>query len=302
MNREEYINQLKNNLSQLSEEEITDAVNYYSAYFEEAGDDQKVISELGSPQELSESIKEKISKEQAENFSEQKEGDGAYKSQKSSDALYYEFDSGKVKNLYLNFGTADIVMISGNNFAVETRGVEKDALNCYLGSDGTLTVNNSRRLNLNFFSAKNNRLIPRILLTFPKSAELEKFKITIGAGNCRGKDILLKCNSGKIDVGAGNLVLKSVIGGKIDFHCGMGNLDFEGRVTGKSSVDCGMGAVKLNLKGDESDYSYDLKLGLGDFKFNDEKKSGVGQMINNNQKENHFSVKCDMGSVNIKIS
>ena len=82
-------------------------------------------------------------------------------------------------------------------------------------------------------------------------------------------------------------------------RCGMGNLNVEGAIKGKSNIDCGMGAVKLELSGSESEYSYDAQVGLGDFKFNDEKKSGVCQVYASERKANHFSVNCGMGSVNI---
>ena len=85
-------------------------------------------------------------------------------------------------------------------------------------------------------------------------------------------------------------------------RCGMGNLNLEGTMKGKSNIDCGMGAIKLELKGNSSDYSYDAKVGLGDFKFNDEKRSGVCQVYAGTRKENHFSVNCGMGSVNIKMN
>lgn len=69
----------------------------------------------------------------------------------------------------------------------------------------------------------------------------------------------------------------------------------------KTNIDCGMGNLKLNLFGNEKDYSYDVKLGLGNFKFNKEKRSGTYQSFDENKKENHISVNCGMGNVNIEI-
>ena len=104
-----------------------------------------------------------------------------------------------------------------------------------------------------------------------------------------------------MNVDAGNLVLDGIFGGKINMRCGMGNLEFKGSVTGIVNLDCGMGSVNLKLKGDPKSYSYDAKVGLGDFRFNGEKKSGVCQIYNNQKLANHFSVNCGIGSVNIKI-
>ena len=306
MNRDEYIKQLESNLLSLTEDEKAEAVQYYSDYFDEANDDQKVIEELGSPEELAKTITEKFANALVganKNKSEEKDDDEKKFSQSSAQALYYDFDQDSVKNLYLSFSTAEVVIISGSKYAVESRGIESQALNCHLSSDGTLTINNSKRLNFNFWSHdRSRRVVPRILVTIPNKAKLEKFQIMIGAGNCITKNINFNCSNGNIEVGAGNLVIGSVEGGKIDFRCGMGNLLFEGILKGNSNVDCGMGSVKLNLKGNPADYSYDIKLGLGDFKFNNEKKSGVCKIFNNQVKENHLSVNCGMGSVNIQIN
>lgn len=307
MNREEYIKQLKNNLLSLTDAEQEEAIKYYSDYFEEANDDQKVISELGSPEELAKTITERFANalvgrkgEDSENKDD--ESGSEYSRDSSAQALYYEFSKSSVKNLCMSFSTADVVLIPGSKYAVESRGIEESALNCHLGNDGTLTINNSKRLNFNFWSHdRSRRVVPRILVTIPSKARLEKFKLLIGAGNCRSKDIGLTCEKGNIEVGAGNLVLSAVDGGKMDFRCGMGNLSFDGSLKGRCNLDCGMGSVKLNLKGSPSDYSYDIKLGLGDFKFNNEKKSGVCKVFDNQMKENHLSINCGMGSVNIQI-
>ena len=303
MTREEYLSRLKNNLLSLTDEERDEALKYYSDYFEEANDDEKVIRELGSPDELSKSIVERfanalVGKNHEEKSDEEKTSGASYSP--SNDAMYFEFDKSKVHNLIMNFGAADIAIISGEKYAVETRGIEQSAFNCYLSEDGTLNINNSKRLNFNFWSHDRRRLVSRILITVPNGAKLEKLRATVGAGNLRSQDISISCESGNLEVGAGNLMLKSVYGGKIDFRCGMGNIVFDGSVSGRCNVDCGMGNVKITTKGNPEDYSYDIKLGLGDFKFNEEKRSGVSQVINNQKKQNHFSVNCGMGNVNIQ--
>ena len=52
MNREEYLAELKKLLKSLTLDEQNEALQYYADYFDEADDDQKVIAELGSPEEL----------------------------------------------------------------------------------------------------------------------------------------------------------------------------------------------------------------------------------------------------------
>ena len=303
MTKEEYLNQLKTHLNALTQDELTEALQYYSDYFEEANDDQKVINELGSPEELAKIIIEKFA-----NVPVKTEGEAEDSQKKEShdseqnENLYFEFEPEKVQKLVLNFGAADVVLISGNKYSIETRGVPADCVNFYLSQDGILTVNNNKRLNFNFWGHnRGSRIVPRFLVTIPENANLNSFKVTIGAGNFRTKGCSVSSHNVHFDVGAGNLVFGRIISEKTNIRCGMGNLEVSGDLKGITTIDCGMGAVKLDLNGNPSDYSYDIKLGLGDFKFNSEKRSGVCRMYNNEKKKNHFSVNCGMGSVVIKI-
>ena len=51
MNRHEFIDELKNRLRRLPYDEVKEAVEYYEAYFDDAGEEneQAVLAELGSP-------------------------------------------------------------------------------------------------------------------------------------------------------------------------------------------------------------------------------------------------------------
>ena len=291
----------------LSSDEQAEAIQYYSDYFDEADDDEKVMRELGTPEELAKTIIEKFAnalvdtKKAGEGDSEQEES-SASSDGYSIDALYFEFEKSQVKNLSLDFGAAEVAVIEGNKYCIETRGLPEEALNCYLNKEGTLVVSNAHRFNLNFWSHnRRSRIVPRVLVTLPANASVGKLRIGVGAGKLVSRKLSLSCNSGNINVDAGNLVLDGIFGGKINMRCGMGNLEFKGSVTGNVNLDCGMGSVNIELKGDPKSYSYDAKVGLGDFRFNGEKKSGVCQIYNNQKLENHFSVNCGMGSVNIDI-
>lgn len=58
MDKYDYIDTLKRNLSELSEDERTSAIDYYKELFEDAGseNEQELINKLGSPQELAANI------------------------------------------------------------------------------------------------------------------------------------------------------------------------------------------------------------------------------------------------------
>ena len=310
MTREEYLTALKNNIQSLTVDEQNEAIQYYSDYFDDAGDDAKVMEELGTPEEVAVLIREKFSntlvKNEKSNGGNDNENSGNQDSGSTGryEALYYEFKTSDIKNIEFGFGAAEVVIITGKKYSVETRGISKENLLCRIDGAKTLVVKNLNKLSgLNFFTHNGpSRIVPRILISIPENAKIERFKAGIEAGNFIAKDVSLSFEKGNIDVGAGNCVLKTINGKDLDLRCGMGNLNIEGSIKGRSNIDCGMGAIKLELSGNENDYSYDAKVGLGDFKFNNEKRSGVCQVYANTRKENHFSVNCGMGSVNIRMN
>ena len=310
MNRDEYIKNLRTFIQPvLTLEEQEEALQYYMDYFEEADDDEKVMKELGTPEELAKTIIEKFAnvpvasvKEKNTNDNSEDEDENERQEQFGFDALYYSFPKDKVRCLNLGFGASEVVMVSGDEFSVETRGVQKQFMRCNLSSDGVLTINNHKGFNLYFFShERRTRIIPRVLITVPENFDFDKVKIAVGAGKFELKDCQLKYRSADFSVSAGDLRLNSVCGNKTDIHCGIGNFVLSGKLFNKINVDCGMGSVKLSLKGKPSDYSYDAKVGIGEFKFNDEKKNGLCQSLCDVKKDNHFSVNCGMGSVNITV-
>ena len=309
MTRDEYLNELKSSIMSLSSDEQAEAIQYYSDYFDEADDDEKVMRELGTPEELAKTIIEKFAnalvdtkKDSGSGKNDSAEEEDGNPAGCSIDALYFEFNKSEVKNLSMDFGAAEVVLIEGEKYCIETRGLPQEAMNCYLNKEGTLVVSNSHRFNLNFWSHnRRSRIVPRILVVIPRNASIEKLRISVGAGKLTSRRLSLSCQSGNISVDAGNLVLDGIFGGKINMRCGMGNFEYKGSVTGNVNIDCGMGSMNLELKGEPKNYSYDAKVGLGDFRFNGDKKSGVCQIYNNQKLENHFSVNVGMGSVNIKI-
>lgn len=65
MNRSEFMFQLAQHLADLSQAERSEALKYYQDYFDDAGpeNEQRIIEELGAPEDVAASIKEGISSE-----------------------------------------------------------------------------------------------------------------------------------------------------------------------------------------------------------------------------------------------
>lgn len=96
MDKKEFLEQLLNSLSSLPKEEREEALLYYEEFFEDAGTvyEQDVISELGSPQKLAESIMNDsaINDERGlvlkQNFTENTKSKGSSTSYKSEGKTY----------------------------------------------------------------------------------------------------------------------------------------------------------------------------------------------------------------------
>lgn len=75
MNRKEFLSQLEQMLSDVSETERREALDYYENYFEDAGpeNEAKIIEELGSPRKAADSIKKDLF---GENYNAYNAGNG----------------------------------------------------------------------------------------------------------------------------------------------------------------------------------------------------------------------------------
>lgn len=92
MNKEEFLRQLEQLLSGITEEERADAVAFYRSYFEDAGEENEaaIVAELESPQKVAESILKNLGIE----------GNGGYyNSFANRDSEYYNNINQAVNNL-----------------------------------------------------------------------------------------------------------------------------------------------------------------------------------------------------------
>lgn len=92
MNKEEFLGQLEQLLTGISEEEKADALAFYRSYFEDAGEENEasIIAELESPEKVAESIRKNLGLE--------KNG-GYYNSFANRDAEYYRNLNNTMQNI-----------------------------------------------------------------------------------------------------------------------------------------------------------------------------------------------------------
>lgn len=311
MNREQYLTKLKNLLPALTEEERNEALQYYSDYFDEAGDDEKVIAELGSVEEVAQSIIDKFAgvpattKKSSESEDNNDDFENIYT--RADDALCFDFENKDIRALDMKLGGCMAVFVKGKQWMVESRGLLSDEIECRVKNDGTLVLNNVNGVKrFHFFGFFNHdrktRHVPRILITIPENASVRKVNLKIGAGNFLFKDAELAADEMFCNIGAGNLSMTGTKINNLKMTCGMGNITFAGSIGKNLILDCGMGNIKMDLKGNEDDYSFDCKVGLGDFRFGDKTYSGVQTIMANYKKDKHVSANAGMGSIRINFN
>jgi len=220
----------------------------------------------------------------------------------TSNCLYFSFEGQDIKSIFLDFSFANIVVIEGESFSVESRGITNSNLICKVKEDGTLIIKNDNLLEqFDFTKHDRRKFIPRILVTIPKDFYFESWRVNLNAGSFLANEINSSCKSGAIRVNAGQIRINSLKGGKIDFACAAGSINFSGNLEGRSNVDCGMGSINLNIKDSINNYSCDARVGLGSVKLNEELLSTLGHSYADKICDNHISVNCGMGSVNLNI-
>lgn len=329
MTKKQYLSIVEKNIQALTAEERKEALEYYSNYFDDADDDDKVIDELGDPEALARIIVEnfecvpaKISKKKKSKKTSGETDDGikyeavddddetvneekAYSEKDgfdySQEKMCFEFDNSKVVNLGVVVGAGQFCIKSGKNYKVETKGISKKDFRCDVNDAGTLIIENKKLPgNLKKYGhAIKNKWCPRVLVTVPEDAEVKNLKIALGAGQLTTTGLKINAEKTIIDLSAGELTADGITSESTNIRCSMGTIDVSGTFKGYTKVDCVMGAIKVRTTGTTRTYSCDTKIGMGTVRYGDEKRNGFSENITEPKKKNHFFVKVGMGDVKI---
>lgn len=134
----------------------------------------------------------------------------------------------------------------------------------------------------------------------PENMSLDKIKINMSAG--RAKIDNIKADKIEVDSAAGDLSINHIECDKFDLDTSMGNTSIKYLTANKINADCGMGNVKMLLNGRESDYNYNIDVGLGNINIGGEKFSGIAKkQSHRNDGMKKLDVDCGLGNVDIEM-
>lgn len=140
-----------------------------------------------------------------------------------------------------------------------------------------------------------------LVIQVPEGDILREASFKIGAGVLGIEN--LKADSLDISIGAGEAVVKQFETAELDVECGAGEGTLKGIVKEEASVHCGVGEVNLALSGNQKDYDYRLKYGIGELTVGDDSYEGFGgkRSIDNGTGK-LIDIECGVGLVEVTFT
>lgn len=146
----------------------------------------------------------------------------------------------------------------------------------------------------------NNNKNAQVDVYIPESIALEKIKLEMSAG--RTKVYGVKAEKVDIDAAAGVLTVENIECKEFDLDSSMGNTIIRYLTSRDIHVDLGAGNLKMLLNGVESEYNYNVDVGLGNVKIGNEKFSGIAdKKTTNSHRPRTMDIDCTMGNVKVEM-
>ena len=215
----------------------------------------------------------------------------------------------EIKNLDIDVGLAELYLTTGSGDDIDIR-TENTKENCfkYRVSGDTLKIS----YNTNFIQIFGIYNGAKIYVTIPENIQFEDVKVHNGVGTMSVSGInahYLEIGTGtgaayfdvitadkiKVDSGVGELKITNAVAEELNMDSGVGKTTYQGEVHGDIDIDSGVGEVVLTLKGDESDYRFNIDKGLGDVSLN-------GNSCSGNFGSGKYTVKIDSGVGAVRIT
>lgn len=338
MNKWEFLQILRESLTQMPEEEVNAAIRYYEEYFDEAGEENeaRVLQELGSPEQVAKQIlaeggiKDNIKEYRKNNnkggnqntvwiaiilvlsmcvigaafkkYSSNKIG--INKTQNGAQTQVNHSDTKTINGKYIDVNTAleafDRIDVEVDMMDVEIRTGKEYKIELHYNSACKMdyAVNNKVLKCIQ----KNNEQLKnsknKMTIYVPEGTTVNDIVINSGMGRNRLTNIA--ATDVTVSSGMGDMDAIDVKLGEIKAELGMGNIDIEGSIAGNIDLDDGMGNMKLDLTGKRTDYNYDLDSGLGKIEVDGVKAGNIEEYKEDNNAESE--IKADNGMGNIKIT
>lgn len=139
-----------------------------------------------------------------------------------------------------------------------------------------------------------------IYVEMPLTAE--KISISVGAGICETNEKLTAKKELSVSVDAGEIALAELEAEEVNLDGGVGTLTADLIQAEEIEIDGGVGDVDVTAAGRESDYSYDIKCGVGRLEIGDNEYSGLSSSRSiENPGSKKMKIECGVGEVEVSF-
>lgn len=205
-----------------------------------------------------------------------------------------EFEGIKNLDIQAEAGTIEFSEYDGSTIKVEAKNISQKTT--IVQEDKTLVIEDSSRLG--YLIGRSN-LKTKIKIYVPYDYEFVKVELEVDAGQMQATN--LKAQNLEIDVDAGKFTADHLISAysKVEVDAGeikIGLLDSE-----NSEFNCDAGNIEVTMSGNESDYSYEADVAVGDITIGSYRCDGLSDEHNHHGGPRKIVADCDVGSIKIKM-
>ncbi|MBB2182341.1 DUF4097 family beta strand repeat protein [Lachnospiraceae bacterium MD1] len=231
-----------------------------------------------------------------------------------------------ISSIDLDIEFGEINIMEGDTFSIKASNLPYDDFESYV-SDGTWFIKDNAENKLRLFNGRFSLrglvhwddFTPDITITVPRNYTVEECKLSVGAGMLtvgainakRGElqvdagelivDELVISEKTRFNIGTGHMNIKHLDAKDVSIDCGVGSVEINGAIYGDNYINCNVGNVKLELDGEEEDYSYDIDAGIGSIRIDGDQYHSIGKRISNNNADNNIELECGIGNIEISF-
>ena len=205
----------------------------------------------------------------------------------------------EVKKLDLDIDLGEVVIIHKEDIEgikIVNKSEKRNVSIDYNEEDAKLTVKSEDGSWLHW----KHQYDAHIIIYVPTDYEFEEVDLDLAAGRIEADRI--QATKLDIDIDAGELIIESFKAQEIEASTGAGRIKATGDVKEKIEIESGVGEVSLTLLGQESDFNYNLEVGIGEILIGDHTYSGIkDKHIESALAKKSAEVNCGVGSVKLNF-
>lgn len=205
----------------------------------------------------------------------------------------------EVKKLDLDIDHGEVVIINNDeikDIKVVNKSPRRKAFIHYDKEDGQLSIESPESSWLHW----RHQYDAQIIIYVPTDYHFEEVDLDLSAGRIKADKI--QATKLDIDIDAGELILGDFDAEKMEVSTGAGRIKATGDVKEKIEIESGVGEVDLTLMGQESDFNYNLEVGIGEILVGNHTYSSIkNKYIESTSAKKNAQVNCGVGSVKLNF-